>query len=74
MENNTINIGDNELQEEVTKITKEYKLTFDCPHCHKEINENFFDEKSKAFKLINEKVRIMTEFEVNSRKNFYKQQ
>ena len=63
-----------ELQEEINKIAREYKLAFDCPHCHKEINEAHFGEKEKAFQLIKEKVRKIAEEEFNSRKSLYNQQ
>lgn len=63
-----------ELQEEINKIVSEYRLSFDCPHCHKEINETHFSEKEKTFQLINEKVRKIAEVEVNSRKFLYEQQ
>src|SRR5438105_8673496 len=65
---------DLELQEEINKIAREYRLAFDCPHCHKEINETHFSEKEKTFQLINEKVRKIAEVEVNSRKFLYEQQ
>lgn len=61
-------------EEEINKIAREYKLTFDCPHCHKEINETHFSEREKAFQLIKEKVRKIAEEEFNSRKNLYNQQ
>jgi len=51
------------FQEEVDKILSRYRLSFNCPHCHKEINETHFDEKSKAFKFINEKLRNIAEQE-----------
>ena len=71
MEENTKGL---ELQEEINKIVSEYRLAFDCPHCHKEINETHFSEKEKTFQLINEKVRKIAEVEVNSRKFLYEQQ
>ena len=61
-------------EEEINKIAREYKLTFDCPHCHKEINETHFGEREKAFQLIKEKVRKIAEEEFNSQKNLYNQQ
>ena len=66
--------GEIKIQEEIEKILSRYKLSFDCPHCHKEINETHFDEKSKALKIINEKLRNIAEQEYIFRQNSYKQQ
>jgi len=66
--------GEIKIQEEIDKILSRYKLSFDCPHCHKEINETHFDEKSKALKIINEKLRNIAEQEYIFRQNSYKQQ
>ena len=65
---------DLELQEEINKIAREYRIAFDCPHCHKEINETHFSEKEKTFQLIKEKVRQIAEEEFNSQKSLYNQQ
>src|SRR5207253_11439604 len=66
--------GEIKIQEEIEKILSRYKLSFDRPHCHKEINETHFDEKSKALKIINEKLRNIAEQEYIFRQNSYKQQ
>jgi len=44
--------------EVINEIVKLYKLTFPCPHCQKEINDNHFDQ---ATKIINEQIRIIVE-------------
>jgi hypothetical protein len=70
-----INTRNPELQEEeISKIAREYRLAFDCPHCHEQINETHFGEKEKAFQLIKEKVRKIVDEEFNSQKALYSQQ
>src|SRR5205823_12480951 len=61
-------------QKEIDKILGKYRLSFDCPHCYKEINETHFDEKSRALKVINEKLRNITEQEYIFRQNLYREQ
>lgn len=50
------------------------KITFDCPHCGKEINEKHLDEKGKYFQYVKEKIRRITEEEVNYQKDIQKKQ
>jgi len=61
-----------ELSKEISKILD--KITFDCPHCHKEINETHLDEKGRYFQYIKEKIRRATEEEVNFQKSIQKKQ
>jgi len=38
-------------------LLKETELTFDCPHCYKEINETLFGEDGKKFRLFIDKCK-----------------
>lgn len=75
MANGTENI-ENKLQPqeeiEISKILD--KITFNCPHCSKEINETHLDEKGRYFQSIKEKIRRITEEELNSQKAIQKKQ
>jgi len=62
------------FQEEIIKILARYRLAFECPHCHGEITEEHFNKGERIFQLINEKLRIMVENEMDSQKTLYKQQ
>ena len=62
------------FQEEVAKILAKYRLTFECPYCRKEINEEHFSKGERIFQLISEKVRMMVENEVDSRQIFHRKQ
>src|SRR5256885_2563138 len=68
-------IKDPELQpqEEISKIVLD-KITFNCPHCFKEINETHLDEKGRYFQSIKEKIRRVTEEEVNYQKDIQRKQ
>jgi|SRR4051794_28045573 len=62
-------------QEEETEISKILdKITFNCPHCYKEINETHLDEKGRYFQSIKEKIRKTTEEMLNSQKVIQKKQ
>src|SRR4051794_6011875 len=62
-------------QEEETEISKILdKITFNCPHCYKEINETHLDEKGRYFQSIKEKIRKTTEEVLNSQKDIQKKQ
>ena len=45
----------------IEQIIKNYKFTFFCPHCEKEINDNHFNEGQKSFKYLNEHIRSLIE-------------
>src|SRR5438128_12573974 len=60
-------------QEQISKIILD-KITFDCPHCYKEINETHLDEKGRYFQFIKEKIRRTTEEEVNYQRSIQKKQ
>src|SRR5438128_681186 len=62
------------FQEEVAKILAKYRLTFECPHCRKEISEEHFNKGERIFQLISDKVRVMVENEVDSRQIFHRKQ
>jgi hypothetical protein len=61
-------------QGEIDRILSRYILSFECPHCHKEINETHFDEQSKNLKIITGKLRNIAEQEYIFQKDFYRQQ
>lgn len=62
-------------QEEEIEISKILdKIAFNCPHCHKEINETHLDEKGRYFQSIKEKIRKTTEEMLNSQKVIQKKQ
>ncbi|CAI2185590.1 12560_t:CDS:1, partial [Funneliformis geosporum] len=61
-------------QEEVVKVLAKFQLAFDCPHCHKEINEEHFNKGERNFQLISEKVRKLVENEVYSQRILYRNQ
>jgi DNA repair exonuclease SbcCD ATPase subunit len=61
-----------EGENEISKILG--KITFNCPHCYKEINETHLDEKGRYFQSIKEKIRRITEEEINSQKFIQKKQ
>lgn len=64
-----------QLQEEEIEIRKILdKISFDCPHCYKEINETHLDEKGRYFQSIKEKIRKTTEEMLNSQKAVQKKQ
>lgn len=69
-----VNIRKTELQEEEINQKVLDKIAFNCPHCHKEINETHLDEKGKYFQYIKEKIRKATEEEVNYQKSIQKKQ
>jgi len=71
-----VNIQNPKLQEEeiIDKALRAYKFAFDCPHCHREINETHFSEKEKTFQLIKERFRKVMSEEFNSHKFLYSQQ
>lgn len=56
MEKNTKNL-DLLREEEIKWVSKETEPTFDCPHCHREINEMLFGEDGKRFRLFIDKCR-----------------
>jgi hypothetical protein len=68
-------IKDFELQpqEEISKIVLD-KISFNCPHCFKEINETHLDEKGRYFQSIKEKIRRVVEEEVNYQKDIQRKQ
>jgi hypothetical protein len=59
-----------EGENEISKILG--KITFNCPHCYKEINETHLDEKGRYFQTIKEKIRRTTEEVLNSQKDIQK--
>ena len=71
-----VDTRNSKLQEEeiINKALEVYKFAFDCPHCHKEINETHFSEKEKTFQLIKERFRKVMGEEFNSHKSLYSQQ
>jgi hypothetical protein len=71
-----VDTRNSKLQEEeiINKALGVYKFAFDCPHCHREINETHFSEKEKTFQLIKERFRKVMGEEFNSHKSLYSQQ
>ena len=45
----------------IEQIIRNYKLTFFCPHCEKEINDGHFNEGQKSFQYLNEHIRSIIE-------------
>ena len=39
-------------QAEIEQVISNYKLTFLCPHCDKEINDDHFSERQKSFQYL----------------------
>jgi Uncharacterized protein conserved in bacteria (DUF2130) len=74
MEVNTQNpkLQEEELSKEIGRILD--KIAFNCPHCHKEINETHLDEKGRYFQYIKERIRKVTEGELNFQKSIQKKQ
>jgi len=57
-----------ESQGETIRVLTKYKLSFECPHCRGEISEEDFNKGERIFQLINEKLRVIVENEVNFQK------
>jgi hypothetical protein len=75
MANGTENIENKLPPQEGIEISKILdKITFNCPHCDKEINETHLDEKGRCFQHIRENIRRITEEEVSSQKDLQKKQ
>ncbi|CAG8724198.1 5055_t:CDS:1 [Racocetra fulgida] len=62
-----------EIQEEIKRVIKAYRLSFPCPHCQEEINDNHFSKEQRIFQFISEKVRELVEEQFNLRGQTYRQ-
>ncbi|RHZ36607.1 DUF2130 domain-containing protein [endosymbiont GvMRE of Glomus versiforme] len=59
-------------QVNIKQIIKNYKLTFPCPHCEKEINDEHFSKEHRAFNYISEQIRELVEKYFLSQENEYR--